>query len=77
MYKKFPVEKFYHMKKIILHSNGKEVYLSGFYGNFFIVGRIGLSDELFLISSCYYVTDADKKGRYTTMLLDIGEWDNV
>jgi hypothetical protein len=74
MYKKFPMKYFYQMKKIILHSNGKEVYISGFYNNFFIVGRLNESTELFSISSCYYVVNGEKKGRYTTMLLDIDVW---
>ena len=50
------------MKDIVVSSNGKCTYYSGFVGNIFIVGRY--EGDKFGISSCYYVVDGEKPGRY-------------
>ncbi len=68
-YKKYAIDAFYKMKNVIVHSNGFKVYLSGFYGNVFIVGRY--CNELFGISSCYYVESGEKNGRYNDYCFDI------
>lgn len=60
-YEKYATESFYKMSNIIVHSNGRNVYLSGFYGNVFIIGRYNGNE--FGISSCYYVESGEKQGR--------------
>jgi hypothetical protein len=60
-YKQYAINSFYKMKKVMIHSNGKNVHLSGFYGNVFIIGRY--NKGIFGLSSCYYVHDGEKGGR--------------
>ena len=60
-YKNYAISKFYEMKNIIVHTDGNKVYMSGFYGNVFIIGRY--HDDTFGISSCYYVESGRKLGR--------------
>lgn len=60
---KFYTEKiFKRINKIVIHSNGRYVCLSGFYNNFFVVGKY--EEGKFTISSCYYVVNGEKYGRY-------------
>ncbi len=54
---------FCKMERIVIHSNGKSTYMSGFYNKYFIVGRY--HQGIFGISSCYYVSSGEKLGRYT------------
>lgn len=61
-YERYAIDSFYKMKNVIVHTDGAEVWLSGFHGNVFIIGRY--SDKVFGISSCYYVVDGEKQGRY-------------
>ncbi len=68
-YKNYAIHSFYKMKKVIVHTNGKHIYLSGFYGNVFIIGRY--HDNIFGISSCYYVINGEKLGRYKNKCFDI------
>lgn len=74
-YKKYAIDSFYKMKNVIVHSNGKNVYLSGFYGNVFIVGRYD-NNQTFGISSCYYVINGEKKGREKDFCFYI-DWANT
>jgi len=60
-YQDYAIESFYKMSNVIVHSNGTNVYLSGFYGNVFIIGRY--DKDVFGISSCYYVESGEKYGR--------------
>jgi len=60
-YQAFAVNNFYKMKDVYIHSHGKFVYLSGFHGNVFVVGRF--DGDVFGISSCYYVETGRKEGR--------------
>ena len=53
---------FTYMERVVIHSNGRHTYISGFVGKVFIVGRY--EGTTFAISSCYYVTDGEKPGRY-------------
>ena len=39
LYTNYSIKHFYAMRDVIVHSNGRGVYLSGFYFNVFIVGR--------------------------------------
>lgn len=68
-YKNYAIDSFYKMEKVIVHTNGKHIYLSGFYGNVFIVGRY--HENIFGISSCYYVINGEKAGRYKNKCFDI------
>jgi hypothetical protein len=68
-YKQYAIDNFYKMKNVIVHSNGRYVYLSGFYGDVFIVGRY--DEGVFGISSCYYVAGGVKNGRYKDYCFDI------
>jgi len=61
-YKKYAIDAFYKMKNVIVHTDGTNVYLSGFYENVFIIGRY--HNDIFGISSCYYVENGEKNGRY-------------
>lgn len=69
LYLKYPVEHFYNMKDVMVHTNGKGVYMSGFYMNVFIVGRY--EGDKFGISSCYYVKNGRKKGREVNKVFDL------
>lgn len=68
-YQKYAIDAFYKMKNVIIHSNGKNVYLSGFFNNIFIVGRY--NNDIFGISSCYYVENGVKKGRYNDICFEL------
>lgn len=57
-YKQYAIDAFYKMIKIIIHTDGKNVYLSGFYNHVFIIGRY--HNDTFGISSCYYVENGEK-----------------
>jgi hypothetical protein len=69
-YEQYAINIFYKMKNVIVHSDGVNVYLSGIYGNVFIVGRYD-DNGLFGVSSCYYVKDGDKLGRYNDYCFEI------
>ena len=69
LYIEYPVKYFYKMKDVMVHTNGKGVYLSGFYHNVFIVGRY--EGDTFGISSCYYVKSRRKPGREINRVFDI------
>lgn len=60
-YVQSPVDLFYYMRDVIVHSNGRGTYMSGFYGNLFVVGRY--CGETFGISSFYHVPLGVKEGR--------------
>lgn len=49
------------MERICLHTNGVEVYVSGFLGKVFLIARYTV--EGLSISSCYYVLSGEKPGR--------------
>ncbi len=68
-YKKYAIDAFYKMKNVIVHSNGFDVYMSGFYGNIFIIGRY--HKWVFGISSCYYVESGEKHGRFNNYCFGI------
>lgn len=68
-YMNYAIDSFYKMKNVIIHSNGKNVHLSGFYGNVFIVGRY--HEGIFGISSCYYVENGEKNGRLQNLCFGI------
>ena len=68
-YIKYAIDSFYKMKNKIIHTNGFDVYLSGFHGNVFIIGRY--NDDKFGISSCYYVKSGKKLGRYEGLCLQL------
>lgn len=60
-YIKYAVDVFYYMTDVIVHSNGRGSYMSGFFEKMFIVGRY--EGEVFGISSCYLVESGIKEGR--------------
>jgi len=68
-YGKYAIESFYKMQNVIVHSNGTHVYLSGFYGTVFIIGRY--NGDVFGISSCYVVESGEKNGRFKYKCFDI------
>lgn len=68
-YENYAIESFYKMKNVMIHSNGKGVYMSGFYGNVFIIGRY--HNSVFGISSCYYVENGEKNGRLKDLCFSI------
>lgn len=61
-YRDYAITAFYKMNNVIIHTDGTGVYLSGFYGKIFIIGRY--DNDIFGISSCYYVHNGEKAGRY-------------
>jgi len=69
LYSDYPITHFYKMRDVIVHTNGRGVYLSGFYGCVFIVGRY--NGDTFGISSCYYVKSGRKLGREINKVFDI------
>lgn len=72
-YAAYAINAFYKMKRVIVHSNGRYVYLSGFVDKVFIVGRF--DDQKFGISSCYYVSEGEKKGRWNDICFEINFFD--
>ncbi len=68
-YEKYAINSFHKMKNVIIHTNGVDVHLSGFYGNIFIIGRY--DNDIFGISSCYYVKSGEKPGRYKGLCLEL------
>lgn len=66
-YKNYAQNMFTKMDRVVIHSNGKSTYMSGFYENIFIIGRY--HDGIFGISSCYYVQEGEKFGRYVDQCL--------
>lgn len=68
-YKLFTENIFKMLDKVVIHSNGRNTYMSGFYNNFFVVGRY--HNNIFGISSCYYVEDGEKLGRYVDRCVKI------
>jgi len=68
-YEQYAIDSFHKMKNIIIHTDGINVYLSGFYNNIFIIGRY--HDNIFGISSCYYVKSGEKLGRYKGLCLQL------
>lgn len=66
-YEEFAIKHFENVTNKIIHTNGKTVFVSGFYGKYFIIARV---DKCFLsISSCYYVESGEKTGRLRGSLL--------
>lgn len=65
VYIETPVQLFYYMRDVVVHSNGRGTYMSGFYDNLFIVGRY--CGDAFGISSCYLVASGHKEGRLKDM----------
>jgi hypothetical protein len=68
-YRSYPIKHFYSMVRVLIHSNGGNAYLSGFYGNVFVVGRY--IEGKFGISSTYYVESGEKEGRYINRCFDL------
>lgn len=68
-YKDYARNMFKRMERVVVHSNGRHTYMSGFYGKIFIVGRY--HEGVFGISSCYYVNDGEKPGRYIDACVNI------
>jgi len=66
-YEKYTIDSFSKMKKVLIHTDGVDVYLSGFHNDIFIVGRY--DNDAFTISSCYYVESGEKFGRYKGLCL--------
>lgn len=57
-YKQYAIDSFHKMIDKVIHTDGKNVYLSGFYNHTFIIGRY--HGDMFGISSCYYVESGKK-----------------
>ena len=68
-YKDYAQNMFKRMERVVIHSNGRQTYMSGFYGKVFIVGRY--NEGVFGISSCYYVNNGEKPGRYIDTCINI------
>lgn len=68
-YETYPIVNFYKMRDVMVHTNGRGTYLSGFHNNVFIVGR--WDGDVFGISSCYYVPGGRKLGREINKAFDI------
>jgi hypothetical protein len=68
-YEQYAIKSFNKMKNIIIHTDGVNVYLSGFYNNIFTIGRY--DNDIFGISSCYYVETGQKSGRYKGLCLEL------
>jgi len=68
-YKNYAINFFNKMNKVIIHTDGVNIHLSGFYNNIFIIGRY--HDDVFGISSCYYVNNGEKLGRYKGLCLKL------
>lgn len=68
-YAQYAIDNFYKMKNVIIHTDGCNVYLSGFHNNIFIIGRY--HDNVFGISSCYHVEGGKKPGRYSGLCYEL------
>jgi len=68
-YQQYAIDTFYKITNYLVHTDGKNVYLSGFYNNVFIIGRY--HNNIFGISSCYYVKNGQKNGRYNGLCFKI------
>ena len=68
-YKSYAINSFYKLKKVLVHTDGVNVYMSGFHHNVFIIGRY--DGDMFGISSCYYVENGEKLGRYKGLCFKI------
>jgi hypothetical protein len=68
-YNQYGVGLFYYMRDVIVHTNGRGTYISGFFNNVFIVGRY--QDDVFGISSCYHVNSGIKEGRLKDKCFDL------
>lgn len=68
-YEQYAIKSFNKMKNIIIHTDGVNVYLSGFYNNIFIIGRY--DNNTLGISSCYHVKTGEKSGRYKGLCLEL------
>lgn len=68
-YKQFAIDAFYKMTNVIVHTDGRNMYLSGIYKHIFIIGRY--DKDVFGISSCYYVNNGEKEGRYAGLCFNL------
>jgi hypothetical protein len=68
-YAQYAIDNFYNMTNVIVHTDGLNVYLSGFHNNIFIIGRY--DNNVFGISSCYYVEGGTKPGRYSGLCCEL------
>lgn len=68
-YEKYAIDSFHKMKNVIIHTDGVNVHLSGFHNNVFIIGRY--HNDIFGISSCYYVETGEKSGRYKGLCMNL------
>jgi hypothetical protein len=68
-YENYAIQSFQKMTNIIIHTDGVNIHLSGFYNNTFIIGRY--HNNIFGISSCYYVNSGEKLGRYKGLCLKL------
>ena len=71
-YQKYAINSFYEMQNIVLHTNGRQVYISGFKDKIFIVGKY--ENFIFTISSCYYVEIGEKNGRLKSAIFCLKNW---
>lgn len=68
-YENYPINHFYDLKDVCVHTNGRRTYLSGFHNNIFIIGRY--HNDIFGISSCYYVENSRKPCRYKNLCFEL------
>ena len=68
-YENYAINSFNKIKNVIIHTDGVNVYLSGFHGNIFIIGRY--DNDVFGISSCYHVKTGEKSARYKGLCLEL------
>lgn len=68
-YNQYGVGLFYYMRDVLVHTNGRGTYISGFFNNVFIVGRY--NGNVFGISSCYHVNTGIKEGRLKDKCFDL------
>lgn len=69
-YAAYAVKMFRCMERVLVHTNGSGVYLSGFADKVFIVGRYD-GQYQFGISSCYYVEEGNKPGRESGLCFSV------
>jgi hypothetical protein len=68
-YERYAIDSFNKLKKVLVHTDGKNIYISGFLGNIFTIGRY--YGDKFKLSSCYYVESGEKMGRYKGILKNL------